>query len=495
MAQSFNAISTSLNEAERVKSNGKPWTKIDYDRHAKRYNIDASKTEMNVVYVSANGRNEKQIVNDFLHDKMLEVNAKKVQKVQDWNKEHVGKTNPKTGKEYHQKSVDKRQMFPVGEYEKTGKRGTAYDIFKSAIEKGNAKDKDPSATRYRMGVLQQFVVGIGSGEEWQHGPRKTLLEALNSDDPKARKKARNTFENEIYNPWLEKFQAENPSMHVVQAVLHYDESHPHLQVTVLPYMDNGKNGGLGSTSYTGCISNDHPEFKDKKATIGQWYQKEHNDLRDLVAGANSHVRDNGKKMSLAFDPKRPGTHASHRVDKFNTDIKPELQEAQEQLAQVQQDILNTQEQHLKMMDEYAEEEKTAKRRADDAFYANYKDDIAKFDEEKTEQEENEKEWQQNAFDWNNKKQEFLKPFGEFLFDSDRDTFDASVDAEAVADPTDPTTLQDFNSDRPPLSGMPAVMHYATESATNAQELQTINNKVQQQQTHKQKKVKDDGLSF
>ena len=77
MAQSFQHISTSLGEAER-KKNGRDWTEADYDSHSARgYKIDQSRRSLNVTLVSANGLNEREWVNQFLEQKMIEANAAK----------------------------------------------------------------------------------------------------------------------------------------------------------------------------------------------------------------------------------------------------------------------------------------------------------------------------------------------------------------------------------------------------------------------------------
>ncbi|MGJ4015715.1 hypothetical protein, partial [Levilactobacillus brevis] len=89
MAQSFHAVSTSLGEAERQKD-GKNWTAKEYKAHSKHYNIDQQRAYLNTVFVSANGKNERELVNGLLHEKMLELNAEKVQKVADWNAIHFG---------------------------------------------------------------------------------------------------------------------------------------------------------------------------------------------------------------------------------------------------------------------------------------------------------------------------------------------------------------------------------------------------------------------
>lgn len=314
MAQSFHAVSTSLGEAERQKD-GKDWTKKEYDSHAKHYNIDQQRSYLNTVFISANGKNERTLVNDFLHEKMLKLNAEKVQKVTDWNDTHFGKTNPKTGKEYRKKSVDKREMYPVGKYEKTGKRKLPYDVFKGWIEKGNARGKDADASRYRMGVLQQFVIGFGNDNEWQNDSvRKYFLDEINSGDKKRATDARNLFNERYAKPWLEKFEAENPSMKIVQAVVHFDETHPHMQMTAMPYVGGKENGGLGSTSYTKAIKTDHPDLKGN--VISEWYQSQHNELRDLIANTPSGLIYKNNEPATMKLGNRPGSRKSTRVNLF-----------------------------------------------------------------------------------------------------------------------------------------------------------------------------------
>ena len=329
MAQSFHAVSTSLGEAERQKD-GKSWTIKEYKAHGKNYNIDQQRAYLNTVFISANGKNERDLVNDALHEKMLELNAEKVQKIVDWNAAHFGNVNPKTGKAYRKKSVDKREMYPVGKYAKTGKRKLPYDVFKSWIEKGNARGKDADSSRYRTGVLQQFVVGFGNEEEWQtDGVRKYYLNEIKLGDEKRATKARDLFNEKYTKPWLEKFKAENPSMKVVQAVAHFDETHPHMQITVMPYVAGKENGGLGSTSYTGAIKHDHPDLKGN--VIAEWYQSQHDKLRDLIATSPSGLTYNSNhKPAIMKLGDRPGSHKSTRVNLFNKQ-QADLQQQQKYL--------------------------------------------------------------------------------------------------------------------------------------------------------------------
>ena len=324
MAQSFNAISTSLGEAERQKD-GKAWTKKDYENHSQRgYKIDPERSDLNTVFVSADGRTERDLVNDFLLEKMKHLNAEKVQAVRDWNKQNAAfiggqkvdkKGNlrfTKDGKPMllKKKSVDKRELFPVGEWAGKGKRQMPYDTFKTAIEVGNLRGKEGD-TRYRQGILQQFVAGFGNDSEWENDPaRHAILSNLKSKDPKRRERAKAEFEKHYVKPYLDQWQKDNPSMHVVQAVVHYDESHPHIQFTVFPWRDGKENGGLGSTSYGGAIKTDHDGM-----SIANWYQMNHDKIRELITSATPNVVDaDGVRVKMTLDATRPGSHKSSRVN-------------------------------------------------------------------------------------------------------------------------------------------------------------------------------------
>lgn len=317
MAQSFHAITTSLNEAER-QIQGKKWTAADYQRHAQNYHIDAEKSYLNVVHLSANGKTEAETVNAFFEERMLALNTTKQKQVNHWNQTHVGQLNIKNGKPYKKRSLDKRTLFPVGEFLGKGTRNLPYNTFKTLIEQGNARAKGPNA-RYRTGVLQQFVIGFGNQTEWTNETvHKYFLDRLNATDPEIAKEARDRFEATYIDPWIEQFQHDNPSMHLVQAVSHYDETHPHLQITVLPWVDGKESGGLGSTSYTGAIQHDHPEMTDKSHTISQWYQAQHEKLIKLILDQNPGLYYNGDSLRpalMGLGP-RPGSHKGTRVDQF-----------------------------------------------------------------------------------------------------------------------------------------------------------------------------------
>ena len=397
MAQSFNTISVSLGEAEREK-NGKSWTARDYEKHSKHYNIDAQKSYLNEVLISAKYKSEKDLVNDLFVDRMEELNAKKEQKIKDWNDNHVGQTNPKTGKEYRKKSVDKREMYPIGKYAKNGKRSMPYDTFMANIRKGNLRNKNEDK-RMRTSVLEQHVVGLGNKEEWKNDiVRATLKEDLNSGDPKKVQGAKNILEEGYFKPFLKQYMEENPSRIVVQGAIHYDEGNVHMQFTDMPYVDNGKNGGLGSTALTDAIIHDHPEMKNRNTTISQWYQQQHNELREIIKQGPA---------GMTLDDKRPGSHASRRVTEFN-DLEPKikaqtaklddlnaeigdkqnnLNDVNDQLKTAQTALKATQQaerDHKAKMSMYQQQEQEAKEKADKKFNSRYLNDLTEFELNKKE---------------------------------------------------------------------------------------------------------------
>lgn len=337
MAQSFNAISTSLGEAERQK-NGRPWTKIDYQNHQGRgYRIDNNCSYLNTTFVSANGKNERDLVNTFLEHRMLELNAAKEQKVATWNQEHVNvKDNHgrllvnSKGKPYRKRSVDKRELFAVGKWQGKGTRSLPYDTFKGLIEKGNARGKEPDK-RYRTNVLQQFVIGFGNDNEWKSDrAHRFILDGIQGvSDDLSPQDATEMLNQGLVKPWLARWQKENPSMHIVQAVVHYDETHPHLQITVLPWVDGKENGGLGSTSYTGAIKHDHPHLTGN--IVNEWYRQEHNELRHLIDQADLQIVDGNQNIvTMNLNTERPGSHKSHRID-YHQRFQAELNKQQHYL--------------------------------------------------------------------------------------------------------------------------------------------------------------------
>lgn len=326
MAQGFTAISTSLGEAERVK-NGKTWTSKDYAEHQQHYNIDPTRTHLNRVYISVNGLNEREVVNHFMLSQMKKINQTQINKVNQWNEKNSepdpvnpGKRrmliNSKTGKKYGKRSINKTRMYPVGKYAGKGSRQMPYDVFKSYIERGNARGKEADSTRLRTGVLQQFAISFGNTEEWQTDPvRKYLFDDLHSGNAKREAWSKKAFEDYYVTPYLKQFQQENPSLHMVQIVIHYDETNPHIQFTVLPHVDGPQSGGLGSVGYTETLKHDHPELTPSKI-VAEFYQSQHEHLREIIKTAKPGLVNQQKQaVSMTLGP-RPGTHKSQRVDVF-----------------------------------------------------------------------------------------------------------------------------------------------------------------------------------
>lgn len=326
MAQGFTAISTSLGEAERVK-NGKPWTEEDYIKHQKSYNIDPARTHLNTVLVSADGLSERDLVNRFMEPQMLAANQAQIDKVKKYNDEHSEpdpdkpgkrrmKMNPDKGKPYSKRSINKTRMFPVGDYKNKGTKQMPYDTYKSYIALGNARGKEADSTRVRFGVLQQFAVAWGNTEEWSEDPvRKWIRNGVNSGNPKREQEAKTKFEDKYVKPYMVRFQRENPSLHIMQAVVHYDETNPHLQITVMPHVDGKESGGLGSTSYTKAIKHDHPDMMPSKV-IAEFYRQQHEELREQIKTVQPGLIDRHKNQVSMTLGNRPGTHKSKRVDQF-----------------------------------------------------------------------------------------------------------------------------------------------------------------------------------
>lgn len=309
MAQSFNAVSVSLAEAEREN-----WKARDYKRHQDDgYKIDPARTKLNTVLKTPRLKDgtlmtSEQIVNASLLKRMLELN---------YQKEQIFKSR--------NQNIDLRQMYPVGKYSTItlqggkqigGKRILPYDYFKKAVERGNHRGKESTSSWFRQDVLQQFNVGLGNKEEWQNDEFRNSIKYVLNDksDPKAAKDIADLLSEKYFKTILENFQKANPSMHVVQAVVHYDENNPHLHFTVLPHFQTGK--GLGRVAFQPTIEHDHPEYTNNQNVIADWFNDCHNMVRSVIN--NTEVDIGGDEVyKMTLDDERPGTHKSMRTNEYN----------------------------------------------------------------------------------------------------------------------------------------------------------------------------------
>lgn len=358
MAQSFHHVSVSLKEAERTN-----WKSEDYEKHQKNgYNIDADKTSANVVLVHAEYDNERDLVNHVFEADMERLNEAQEQKVADWNATHFGATNPKTGKPYKKRSIDKRNMFPVGEYKENGKRKSAYDVKKSAIDRGNSKlDKDPNSSYFRNTLLQQYVVGIGNIDDWDNDKVLSKFKAL-ADDPKTRDKASELLTKRYFKPILDEFTENNPSMKVVQAVVHMDETNPHMQFTVLPYVATDSPNKLASTGFTTAITNDHPDLANTKTGVKQWYNAQHDMVRDKMKQPSFKI--DGLSYHMNVPKERVGSHNATPLNaykKYQDDKKEQEEwlEQQKQQLKMRQTALDIASQQQQLQQQLLDERKDA----------------------------------------------------------------------------------------------------------------------------------------
>lgn len=213
------------------------WTEKDYQKHNDQgYSIDRSRTPLNTVLIQPNGRNIHEIVNNLVADKVADYNAGK---------------------------KPSRQITDFYEKELHGGR--------------NGQKRE---------IGFEYVVGIGSLEDFQTAtlahPETAKPWTLTDYFQREPERIKPTIDR-WYETFLTRYQTQNPKLKVVSAVVHWDESTPHMHMVVVPWAE--KKNGIGvSLSLDTALKQQGFVFDkvNEKSPLEQYNANVHDLLETLI---------------------------------------------------------------------------------------------------------------------------------------------------------------------------------------------------------------------
>ncbi|MDR2532277.1 MAG: plasmid recombination protein, partial [Oscillospiraceae bacterium] len=152
-------------------------------------------------------------------------------------KASAGKANIEhNNREFVSSNVDVTRMADNVTYIRQDIREAYEELFGDALEEYNAKQtrKDRKIHDYFQHIAEDkrrethYEIVVQFGDSYNT--------AVGSENGKLAVK--------MLDKYMRKFQARNPRLHIVNSVLHADESSPHLHIDFIPYYTQGKEKGL-----------------------------------------------------------------------------------------------------------------------------------------------------------------------------------------------------------------------------------------------------------
>lgn len=147
--------------------------------------------------------------------------------------------------------------------------------FGGALEKYNAKQKrnDRKIKDYykhvqsskKTSLQQEMIIQIGDKDDFSSDENREIA-------------------NEVLQDWFKDFEKRNPNLKVYNAVIHNDETSPHLHLNFVPVAGEYKNGLEKQVSFDRAIIQQDSEMQ-KERPFDQWREKE---VRLLEEKLNEH---------------------------------------------------------------------------------------------------------------------------------------------------------------------------------------------------------------
>lgn len=208
------------------------------------------------------------------------------------------------------------------------------EIFGDAVEQYNAKQKrnDRKIKDYYSKVLKdkklepqrEFIVQIGDKEDYE-------------------KKEDWDTANEILENYVEKFEERNPNLKIYNAVIHNDESTPHLHLNVIPVAEGYKRGLHKQPSFDKALKQQGIEYdkNDSRSLFRNLRNKEINFLetelldhgiqRKLV-GTNA-IKDHHQYKELQRELEKMENKYDEELEDYE-DLQEEIEEFKEQAEEI-----------------------------------------------------------------------------------------------------------------------------------------------------------------
>ncbi len=178
------------------------------------------------------------------------------------------------------------------------------ELFGKALSEYNEKQKrkDRRIENYYDKIRREIAKAISTGkhrESYTH--KEIIVQVGNKDDVLDNKTA-----IEIYKEYYEKFVEKNPNMRVFQAIIHLDESTPHLHMDYVPWATKTKNKKTGALEeykrgMKTQVANDNAIYEMGNNSWNEWKDKNYELLEDIAKTHNIERKlmyDTSKHMNI-----------------------------------------------------------------------------------------------------------------------------------------------------------------------------------------------------
>lgn len=198
------------------------------------------------------------------------------------------------------------------------------EIFGDAVEQYNAKQKrnDRKIKDYYSKVLKdkklepqrEFIVQIGDKEDYE-------------------KKEDWDTANEILENYVEKFEERNPNLKIYNAVIHNDESTPHLHLNVIPVAEGYKRGLHKQPSFDKALKQQGIEYdkNDSRSLFRNLRNKEINFLE-------TELLDHGIQRKLVGTNAIKDHHQYKELQRELEELQKEIDEQEDYLDELEDEI-------------------------------------------------------------------------------------------------------------------------------------------------------------
>lgn len=226
----------------------------------------------------------------------------------------------------------------------------AYDeLFGEAVQKYNAKQKrkDRKIDNYlqkvkkdkKLDVQREFVVQLGDVDLFRESSLTSSQGAQGN---------RQLF-GELLTDYVDDFQRRNPNLHVYNAVVHLDETSPHLHLNVIPVATGYKRGLEVQPSFSKALANQGVTSTGKHQYI---------DFRNQEVAELEQILN-----SVGAERKRVGTNSFEDMNEFKAyqrkidELNKENQALEEQKVEITQEVSVLKQEKSKLEIETADRKK------------------------------------------------------------------------------------------------------------------------------------------
>lgn len=232
-------------------------------------------------------------------------------------------------REFLTENIDRQRVKDNIVYVKQDIKEAYQQIFGKAVEDYNAKQKrkDRKIDDYYEKVRQSK-----NGEQLFH---EIVVQVGDKEDSGA---GTEDFEKcrDVLDSYMKDFQERNPHIHVFNAVMHLDESTPHLHIDFIPIGEGYKRGLAVKNSLNKAME---PYAVGDKVGIVGWYEREREVLTERAKSYDIEItHKNERRRDLSLPEYKETMREIERLKEAKNEVKNDLQRARGEFFETEQEV-------------------------------------------------------------------------------------------------------------------------------------------------------------